>query len=174
MENARKCLWCTTEFSPRCNRQVYCRRQCKELACQSRRSGNGGVRKRLVRNAELKTKRDAWKLLHPGVPWKNRYSMMNEAERKAYNRVEQLKESGWTPESFAIAKESQGGCCAICGVSPEPKPGHAEGLVGDHKHIKPPMPRGLLCSHCNSLIGFAKDNPLYCEAAAAYLRTWAV
>jgi hypothetical protein len=118
-----------------------------------------------------RAKRDAWHLLHPGMSFTaHYYGTMSKEERKAFNRREQLKESGWTLESFAVAKEAQGGRCASCGDIPEVKAGRAEGLCSDHEHVKPPRPRGLLCDLCNSLIGFAKDSPERCEAAAAYLR----
>lgn len=59
----------------------------------------------------------------------------------------------------------QGDACAICKqVVP---------LVPDHEHVVPKKPRGALCSACNSLLGFAKDSPETCRAAAEYLEAWA-
>ena len=155
----KKCLWCSTEFAPRVARQVYCKRQCKGLAHTSRMRGGNGVRTReWHRNAE-------------GESYKN----MNETERKAYhkakNRARALGEAGWTPESFAAAKEAQGNRCAICNEVPVKMQSEAtEALVPDHKHGKPPEPRALLCPGCNSALGLLKDSPELCEAAASYLR----
>jgi hypothetical protein len=151
----RQCLWCTEEFSPRVARQVYCKRRCKELAEQSRVRGGSGERTREHSKVNLKG--------------------LTVAERRAYNKAgnrrRALQENGWTPESFAAAKHVQSNRCAICGETPSKPHGQSdEQLVPDHKHGKSPMARGLLCSWCNSLIGFAKDSPERCEAAAAYLR----
>ena len=123
------------------------------------------------RRNELRIKRTAWKQAHPGLPYVG-YDVLSLEEKKAINRRDTLKLSGWTPETFAAAKESQGGRCAICGDTPEVKSGHAEGLVSDHKHVKPPKPRALLCENCNFAIGKFKDSPERCEAAASYLRKW--
>ena len=85
-----------------------------------------------------------------------------------------LQEAGWTQQMVEITSEEQGHRCAICRKPSENK-GHQMspgGLVADHKHSKPPEPRALLCGHCNSLIGFAKDSPEICRAAAEYLESW--
>jgi Autographiviridae endonuclease VII len=58
--------------------------------------------------------------------------------------------------------ERQGGACAICkrtGVT----------LCVDHCHLTGEV-RGLLCSQCNSAIGFCSDDPTVLLAAAAYLQ----
>ena len=55
---------------------------------------------------------------------------------------------------------SQGGACAICGeIVP---------LVVDHDHESEKV-RGLLCSLCNSVLGFSKDDCERLLNAAAYL-----
>ena len=75
---------------------------------------------------------------------------------------------GWSQEMFDATLAEQGNACALCR-----KPFTAEAPpVRDHKHGRPPEPRGLLHSHCNSLIGFAKDDPEICRAAAEYLEAW--
>lgn len=55
----------------------------------------------------------------------------------------------------------QSGVCAIC-REPDRK------LVVDHDH-KTDRVRALLCSHCNSAIGFLRESPLLARAAATYL-----
>jgi hypothetical protein len=58
--------------------------------------------------------------------------------------------------------ERQGGACAICkrtGVT----------LCVDHCHLTGEV-RGLLCSQCNSAIGFCSDDPAVLLAAAEYLQ----
>jgi len=150
MEMTKNCLWCARIFTSRVARKKYCQGQCKRHAKRSRANGLGGVRR--------------------STHYKN---MPHSDRKKAYERNKRLKEAGYTLTTFAAAKEAQEGRCAACGEIPEPNAGWSEGLVPDHKHNTiPPQPRGLLCAHCNSLIGFALDRPEVCEAAAAYLRKW--
>ena len=62
-----------------------------------------------------------------------------------YGRKSQLKRFyGMTPEDREAMLEAQGGMCAICGQTKE--------LVIDHDH-KTGRVRGLLCRHCNFVIG---------------------
>ncbi len=61
---------------------------------------------------------------------------------------------------------SQEGRCAICGSS-DPRIGNCFCVDHDHKTGKI---RGLLCRHCNSLIGFARDEQVVLERAIVYLR----
>ncbi|MFD5308271.1 endonuclease VII domain-containing protein [Streptomyces ardesiacus] len=65
---------------------------------------------------------------------------------------------------------AQNGCCAICGRKPKK-------LVIDHDHACCPKEkscgkcvRKLLCSTCNSGLGFFKDTPDLLIKAAQYLR----
>ena len=79
---------------------------------------------------------------------------------------------GWTPERVENAKIEQGGRCAICNEVPKemPKSGGAGGLIPDHTHTEPPVPRKLLCHCCNVGLGFFNDSPELLETAADYLR----
>lgn len=56
----------------------------------------------------------------------------------------------------------QGGGCAICGIK------DSTTFVVDHDHTTE-INRGILCASCNSLLGFARDNPEILLAAARYL-----
>lgn len=86
-----------------------------------------------------------------------------------------LRAHGWTQQMVEQTSAEQGNRCMICRKTSTHKGHqmHAGGLVADHAHTKPPQPRALLCSGCNSLIGFAKDSPDLCRAAAQYLEDWA-
>lgn len=78
-----------------------------------------------------------------------------------------------TPDAYAAHLRSQGGGCAICGATPTP----AEVLHVDHDHACCPSRkkscgkcvRGLLCSRCNLMIGYAKDDPTVLRQAVTYL-----
>ena len=58
----------------------------------------------------------------------------------------------------------QGGMCAVC----RGKMTVARGPYIDHDHVSGEV-RGLLCLHCNTLIGYAKDDAAVLRQAAEYL-----
>jgi len=62
--------------------------------------------------------------------------------------------------------EKQNEKCAICGQLPT-----AQELSLDHDHASSQL-RGLLCSNCNTLLGFAHDNILVLAKAVTYLLEW--
>jgi hypothetical protein len=67
---------------------------------------------------------------------------------------------GITPEEYSAMETGQGKRCKIC--QEETK------LFVDHNH-ETGMVRGLLCHHCNTMLGLAKDSPQILEGAIAYL-----
>ncbi|MFW5899099.1 MAG: endonuclease VII domain-containing protein [Jiangellaceae bacterium] len=60
----------------------------------------------------------------------------------------------------------QGGGCAICGS--EDSKSNREHLYVDHCHETGRV-RGLLCYHCNTTLGYMRDDPDTLRAAIAYL-----
>jgi hypothetical protein len=97
----------------------------------------------------------AWKKSHPeAVKASNRH-----ANRHARRRVLRWK-YGVTEEDVRAMERRQGGVCAIC--SSEKR------LVLDHDH-RTGRVRGLLCSHCNTMLGFGRDNPDIMRSAIRYL-----
>ena len=80
------------------------------------------------------------------------------------------KKTGWSPEAFDAAWESQHGTCAICQV--EMTRGMGPGALAgcaDHCHATGNT-RAILCSNCNKGLGKFMDDPEALERAAAYLR----
>lgn len=71
---------------------------------------------------------------------------------------------GISKHDFDIILANQGGCCAICGV----KKYCGNGWVVDHDHVNGRV-RGILCSNCNSVLGFSKDSPRILNKAIEYL-----
>lgn len=71
-------------------------------------------------------------------------------------------------ENYSRMLQSQHGVCAICRIVPE------EGvwMCVDHDHQSGAI-RGLLCSSCNKMLGFARDNEETLESAISYLRKYA-
>ena len=86
-------------------------------------------------------------------------------------RKQHLRILGWTPEMFDGSLKEQDQKCAICGVELTPTVGKRNGKMAcaDHKHTTPPIPRGILCSHCNIGIGNLMDDPKIMRAAAEYV-----
>lgn len=72
-----------------------------------------------------------------------------------------LREYGLSVADYQKMAESQQGQCAICGMSQEK-------LCVDHDAITGRV-RGLLCSVCNSGIGFLRHSEEILESAIAYL-----
>lgn len=58
-------------------------------------------------------------------------------------------------KEYDIMFEKQDGKCAICSQTPEQT--HRKMLYVDHNHTTGKV-RGLLCHHCNTSLGLAKDN----------------
>jgi len=66
-----------------------------------------------------------------------------------------------TPEQYEKLIIDQGNKCAICKEPPIK-------FYVDHCHTNGHV-RGLLCRHCNSLLGMAKDNIMTLQNAIGYL-----
>lgn len=99
-----------------------------------------------------------WKKRNPGFD-KKRYQS---------NRAKELERHliatfGMTYNDYQKMLTDQGGCCAIC----KALPGERRFDV-DHCHTTNVI-RGLLCSTCNRLIGYAKDSVERLLVAAEYL-----
>ncbi|MFJ6508650.1 endonuclease VII domain-containing protein [Streptomyces sp. NPDC091879] len=92
---------------------------------------------------------------------------------EAYRRRNLMRQYGITPEQFDAMLADQGGVCAICGNAPGERAFHV-----DHDHACcagrrscGECLRGLLCTHCNSLLAYARDNTKYLHKAIEYLET---
>ena len=81
--------------------------------------------------------------------------------------MELKRRYGLTLEDLQTMRDAQGNQCAVCG----------EGLTSggavhlDHCH-ETGVVRGILCRHCNLMLGHARDNPETLMAAAAYLKRY--
>jgi hypothetical protein len=103
-----------------------------------------------------------WNLDHP--------ERARETERKRQHKHGQeyhLKyKYGLTVEQYNQMLASQGGVCKIC-KRPQTDP-KKRFLCVDHNHETKKI-RGLLCHHCNSALGFLRDNKNLLPAVLAYL-----
>lgn len=81
-------------------------------------------------------------------------------------RKSKIESYGITVEQYDGMLEQQGGVCAICKEACPP----GRELAVDHCHSTGRV-RGLLCTKCNPMLGFARDDIAVLEAAIAYLRS---
>jgi hypothetical protein len=87
------------------------------------------------------------------------------AKNPLWQRGSNLKTKfGITLEQFDAMFSAQGNLCAICRTD---SPGH-NGWCVDHCHATQKV-RGVLCRHCNLLLGYARDDIAVLAASAAYL-----
>lgn len=92
-----------------------------------------------------------------------RWAALSPDERKNLK----LKECyGITLDDWKVMLEGQGNKCAACGVADPGK----RGWQTDHCHTRK-FVRGLLCTHCNTGIGLAKENLETLESWVRYLKT---
>ncbi len=87
---------------------------------------------------------------------------MENKVRSRHFREKISKRFGMKLQHYNDMLEQQGGKCSICS---EP----ATSL--DHCHDSG-LVRGLLCGHCNKMLGFARDNPDVLKRAVEYLADW--
>ena len=99
------------------------------------------------------------------------YSYCKDCSAKDQRDSKLHRKFGLTVKQYELMLKSQNGVCAICN-QPETrkhKNDKIQPLSIDHNH-KTNKVRGLLCTRCNSAIGYFKDDPELLEKAALYLR----
>lgn len=145
---------CGKRFQPYRDNQFTCSRKCYKSLPSTRRRQNDARK-----SEEYKERKNEWR----------RTDEHQVARVRAYNRVQQLARSGWTPELYEQALGAQQGLCQICGSSPKPDGVRAESkLHADHDHATGQR-RDLLCSNCNKGLGCFKDDPGLLSVAADYV-----
>lgn len=93
------------------------------------------------------------------------YRKRNAKDPKELNRLYQKKTKyNISKEEYLNLFKSQNNKCAICGCEFNTK---IKGFV-DHNHLTNRI-RGLLCTKCNSLLGFANDDINILKKAIVYL-----
>mgnify|MGYP000857438858 FL=1 len=96
---------------------------------------------------------------------KNDPERMRDISRRS-ERKRKLRESyGLTLEEYNTILDAQNNLCAICKqINTSSRDWHV-----DHCH-KTGKVRGILCSHCNLMLGHATDNVLTLHSAINYLK----
>jgi nitrate/TMAO reductase-like tetraheme cytochrome c subunit len=75
---------------------------------------------------------------------------------------------GLTYEQWEKIREEVNNACMICGITEEEA---GRKLDVDHCHSTGKV-RGILCTHCNNMLGHAHDNIAVLESAAVYLKNY--
>ncbi len=107
-----------------------------------------------------------------GAAWDELYpwcrTCVNKNERKIYADIRESRlatKHGISLEEYDVLVKAQNGICAIC-HQPETR----RSLDVDHDHATGEI-RGLLCTRCNRLLGYAKDSAAILSSAIDYLET---
>ena len=108
------------------------------------------------KHGSKKRTQDAFKRWKAKNPEKYKLIQKNTSLKKLY---------GITLEERDLILQSQGNRCAICRSE---DPGNRDWFV-DHCHTVNRV-RGILCQSCNSVLGYAKDDPAILKAAIKYLQ----
>ena len=124
-----------------------------------------------------------WQLNNPEKVRASQRKYLENNREKAYAATRRYRERNPTYEadlhlrsSYGITLQqyddwvkAHGGVCAICLRPPQPVGRKKEAkLVVDHDHLTNKL-RALLCSHCNSMLGLARENVEVLRRAIAYL-----
>jgi hypothetical protein len=89
----------------------------------------------------------------------------NSAMRAYQCAINRKRLYGISVDEFGALLEAQGGLCAVCKAD---VPGGKGNWHVDHDHTSGAV-RGLLCHHCNLMLGNAGDDPVRLREAADYL-----
>lgn len=113
-------------------------------------------------------------LYSSGSPFSRCKECHNKLTKKANQKPERKEYSYWynvyvryglSKEEYNIIYNKQNGCCAICRKHQKDL---SSKLFVDHCHTTG-IVRGLLCSACNSMLGYAEDNIETLHKAIQYL-----
>ena len=107
----------------------------------------------------------AWKYAKDARDYNRAWRDANPEKVRAQKRREHLKSRyGLTESEFNTILTQQNGKCAICLEDPDRR-----GMAIDHCH-KTGKIRGLLCHHCNSVLGHARESLRVLSRAVSYLQ----
>ena len=152
------CRHCLSEYFKLSSHQLYCSRACSAGARKRKNRNPSGVHvPKGMNDCAICSKR--YKLKQGEAGW--RYCSKKCRNTSYYKQ--RLAQYGLTPEQHLKLMDDSKGQCMICFTQHDPK-----GLVIDHCHDSG-IVRGLLCSHCNTMLGFARDNTKTLESAIDYL-----
>ena len=109
----------------------------------------------------------------PGRYCKTCQAIWNKKHKRPSDNINAARSNklGWTKQLYNSTKKKHKNKCAICRLKFKYSD-YNTNACRDHKHSKPPKPRGLLCHNCNLMLGNAKESIKTLKAAVKYLRKW--
>jgi len=138
--------------APNCSTRI--RRDNKIGMCRMHRSKSYDRASYMSAYAKVnKDKLREYKQIHYSV---NKHKWLEQSLKRFYNI---------SLEYFNMLNNQQKGLCKICGGPPTS--GYLR-LSVDHCH-KTGKIRGLLCNHCNAMLGYSRDNTIILKAGIQYL-----
>lgn len=178
---ARKCKDCGESIATRGG----CAKLCKKCAAiRHSYAANREVRKATSRKRNSKPERIAYlKLWHAENPrdrteYKKNYDMKNRDKHKAkqfLNReaiaakraLARMAKYGVPEEDRQrLMEQKTCDCCGVIAIACAPR--FTRALVVDHDHATGKF-RGMLCVHCNCMVGYAKEDAARLRAGANYV-----
>ena len=101
------------------------------------------------------------------ITQKKRYEATKHILKDKWKSKKILNEFGnpFGLEDYLIAMKKTNGVCEMCGTDGST---HKKRLCMDHDHSTGIF-RGVLCGFCNSILGYAKDNPTILQKGVEYL-----
>jgi hypothetical protein len=152
----RTCEECGVTFQPVRDNQKWCSGLCRRKGVDKAKPHRVAVRVCVKCGAEVERK--------PGKPVCDACKVDKRASAQARERRRTLRVYGLTEADFDAMLAAQHGRCAICrGEDPGTR-----GWAVDHDHGTGAV-RGLLCTPCNTALGFFQDSPELLDAARRYL-----
>lgn len=98
------------------------------------------------------------------------YRRRNKEKVKVWDKKSQLRmKYGMTLNELNERLHRQNHRCMICREAFQPK--KSKSACVDHNHTTKQV-RDILCSRCNSIIGYAEENPEILQSAIDYLQKW--
>lgn len=166
----RECKICGTNFDVKTDnsRKVYCSKNCKTVAdkrlMKSKYDANPEEARRKAREAYLRNHDE------------NKAKMRERAKQARKLNASLFKKNkikstyGLSAEQYLGMLDSQKSKCAICfkEISGEVNTKELKAVV-DHNH-KSGIVRGILCLHCNSIVGYSREDRGVLLAAIDYLK----
>lgn len=180
---ARLCVDCGTNIGFRGKGAKLC------MACANVRTSyaaNRKVRQAISRKRNNKPERIAYmKAYRTANPrdrseYKKEYDKANQAKQMEYRRnnsaenakkstIRRLKKYGVAEnDALRLVEQSTCDCCGVVAVAVHSRMKRA--LYVDHDHATGKF-RGMICCHCNCMIGYSKENAQRLRAGAAYVET---
>jgi len=148
--------------------EVIARR--KEILKKYSSSSKGKKRAKKYNNSSKgKKKTEKYNSSSKGLENRKKYNSSPKGVKSSRN-VSLMYKYKITEQRYFEILEKQMGLCAIC-RSDSPRRRGSKNFTVDHNHTTMEV-RGLLCHHCNVMIGLAKDSIEVLETAIKYLKNY--